>query len=80
MLELGGKSAAVVFDDADLDLAAATVVQTALAGISGQGCVLPTRLLVHDAVYDEVGGEGGGDWPGRCASGARSTTVCRWAR
>ena len=54
VLELGGKSAAVVFDDADLDLAAATVVQTALAGISGQGCVLPTRLLVHDAVYEAL--------------------------
>ena len=26
----------------------------ALADISGQGCVLPTRLLVDDAVYDEV--------------------------
>ena len=43
VLELGGKSAAVVFDDADLDLAAATVVQTALgAGSAGRGaCCRP---------------------------------------
>ncbi len=54
VLELGGKSADLVFPDADLTVAAATSVQTALANTSGQGCVLPTRLLVHDAVYDEV--------------------------
>lgn len=54
VLELGGKSAQLVFPDADLDLAAMTVVQACLANISGQGCVLPTRLLVHDAVYDRV--------------------------
>jgi aldehyde dehydrogenase (NAD+) len=30
------------------------VIQTALANTSGQGCVLPTRLLVHDAIYDEM--------------------------
>jgi len=54
ILELGGKSANVVFPDADLDLAATTSVQTALANLAGQGCVLPTRLLVHTDVYDEV--------------------------
>ncbi|MGD9998734.1 MAG: aldehyde dehydrogenase [Ilumatobacteraceae bacterium] len=54
VLELGGKSADLVFPDADLDVAAMTVVQASLANLAGQGCVLPTRLLVHDAVYDEV--------------------------
>lgn len=54
ILELGGKSANVVFDDADLDAAVQTTVFTALAGMSGQGCVLPTRLLVHDRVYTDV--------------------------
>jgi aldehyde dehydrogenase (NAD+) len=57
MLELGGKSADLVFPDADLDVAAMTSVQTALANTAGQGCVLPTRLLVHDDVYDEVAGK-----------------------
>jgi aldehyde dehydrogenase (NAD+) len=53
-LELGGKSPNIVFPDADLDAAAtmAAVIGTAL--LAGQGCALPTRLYVHDAVYDEV--------------------------
>ena len=33
---------------------AMTAVQASLANIAGQGCVLPTRLLVHEAVYDDV--------------------------
>ena len=54
VLELGGKSANVVFGDADLDAAAATAVHAGLVPASGQGCVLPTRLLVEDSVYDAV--------------------------
>lgn len=54
LLELGGKSAAVVFDDGDIDTAVATVVFLTLAAMSGQGCVLPTRLLVADEIYDTV--------------------------
>jgi aldehyde dehydrogenase (NAD+) len=54
ILELGGKSANVVFADADLDKAAMTSVMVGTANLSGQGCVLPTRLLVEDSVYDEV--------------------------
>ena len=54
VLELGGKSANVVFADADLDAAAVTAVQAGLVPTSGQGCVLPTRLLVEDSVYDAV--------------------------
>ena len=37
VLELGGKSADLVFPDADLMVAAATSVQTALANLSGPG-------------------------------------------
>ncbi|HEY6870082.1 MAG TPA: aldehyde dehydrogenase family protein, partial [Novosphingobium sp.] len=50
-LELGGKSASIVFDDADLD----AFLQLGLAGIvnnSGQGCINPTRLLVQRGIYD----------------------------
>ncbi|MCX2934420.1 aldehyde dehydrogenase family protein [Mycobacterium sp. CVI_P3] len=54
ILELGGKSANLVFEDADLDKAVAMAVQTSVATLSGQGCVLPTRLIVQDSVYDEV--------------------------
>jgi acyl-CoA reductase-like NAD-dependent aldehyde dehydrogenase len=52
-LELGGKSANIIFDDADLDRA----VVGALAGIfaaGGQTCIAGSRLLVQDGVYDEV--------------------------
>lgn len=54
VLELGGKSANIVFEDADLDKAITMAVQVGIATLSGQGCVLPTRLLVQDTVYDEV--------------------------
>jgi aldehyde dehydrogenase (NAD+) len=52
-LELGGKSANIVFPDADLDAA----VKAASSGIffnSGQVCSAGSRILVHEAVYDEV--------------------------
>jgi aldehyde dehydrogenase (NAD+) len=52
-LELGGKSANIVFADADLDAAIAQAVHGAL-GLSGQGCVNPTRLLVQRECYDDV--------------------------
>jgi aldehyde dehydrogenase (NAD+) len=52
VLELGGKSANVVFPDADLDRLSA--FSTILTSINGQGCTLPTRLLVHEKIYDEA--------------------------
>jgi aldehyde dehydrogenase (NAD+) len=51
--ELGGKSANIVFGDADLDKAAAFAATMGTARNAGQGCVLPTRLLVDDVIYDE---------------------------
>ncbi|GAB2844544.1 aldehyde dehydrogenase family protein [Actinocorallia aurea] len=53
LLELGGKSANVVFPDADLDEAVALTVRSCY-NITGQGCNLTTRLLVHRDVHDEV--------------------------
>lgn len=50
-LELGGKSAVIVFDDADLVLAAKKGITGAVSS-NGQGCVNGTRLLVHRPVYD----------------------------
>ena len=52
-LELGGKSASIVFDDADLD----AFTPLGLSGIinnTGQGCINPTRLLVQRGIYEEV--------------------------
>ena len=53
VLELGGKSANLVFPDADLDAAAALSVRSCFT-MAGQGCVLATRMLVHQSVYDQV--------------------------
>jgi len=53
VLELGGKTANIVFPDADLD-AAIPASAMGFCVLSGQGCALPTRLYVHDDVYDEV--------------------------
>ncbi len=52
-LELGGKSPVVVFPDADLDRAVATLL-LGFTGNSGQACTAPTRVLVHESIYDEV--------------------------
>jgi len=53
VLELGGKSANIVFDDADLDAAANGVIAGIFAA-TGQTCVAGSRLLVHENVYDEL--------------------------
>ncbi|WP_433365529.1 aldehyde dehydrogenase [Streptosporangium sp. CA-115845] len=52
-LELGGKSAAIVLDDADLDVVAAGLKATAF-NISGQACIAQTRVLAPRSRYDEV--------------------------
>lgn len=49
--ELGGKSANLVFADADLDVAVRHSARQPLF-LAGQGCVLPTRLLVEDSIAD----------------------------
>lgn len=53
MLELGGKSAQLVFDDADIEAAANGVVAGVFAA-SGQTCIAGSRLLVADEVHDEL--------------------------
>ncbi|MFC9789908.1 aldehyde dehydrogenase [Rhodococcus sp. NPDC127528] len=52
-LELGGKSAFVVLDDADV-AAASSVAGFSVCVHAGQGCALTTRLLVPRARYDEA--------------------------
>ena len=53
LLELGGKSAHVVFDDADLDAACNGVLAGVFAA-TGQTCMAGSRLLVSRAVHDEL--------------------------
>jgi aldehyde dehydrogenase (NAD+) len=52
-LELGGKSAQVVFDDADLDAAANGVIAGVFAA-TGQTCPAGSRLLVQESVADAL--------------------------
>lgn len=51
-LELGGKSANIIMDDADMDLA----IQQSQVGLylnQGQCCIAGSRLFVHEKIYDE---------------------------
>ena len=52
-LELGGKNAIIVMDDAELDLAVDGIVWSAF-GTSGQRCTAASRVIVHESVYDEL--------------------------
>jgi aldehyde dehydrogenase (NAD+) len=54
VLELGGKSANVIFQDADLDLALAITAFAVFGTLAGQGCAIATRMIVHNDIYDEV--------------------------
>jgi acyl-CoA reductase-like NAD-dependent aldehyde dehydrogenase len=51
-LELGGKNALVVCDDADLDRAVEWSLASAFSN-AGQRCAAASRLIVFDAAYDE---------------------------
>jgi len=51
-LELGGKSANIVFDDADLDQAVKGVVSGIFAA-TGQTCIAGSRALIHRSIYAE---------------------------
>lgn len=50
-LELGGKNAQIVMDDADLNLALDGVLWGAF-GTTGQRCTATSRLLLHEKIYD----------------------------
>jgi acyl-CoA reductase-like NAD-dependent aldehyde dehydrogenase len=50
--ELGGKSANVIFEDADLDQVAAMSAHQGPLMQSGQSCACASRVLIHESVYD----------------------------
>jgi len=52
-LEMGGKNAAIVMDDADLDLVADALTWSAF-GTSGQRCTACSRVLVHPRVHGDL--------------------------
>ena len=52
-LELGGKNAIIVLDDADLDLAVEAILWSAF-GTSGQRCTAASRVIAHEKIYDAL--------------------------
>jgi len=52
-LEMGGKNAVIVMDDADLALAVDAILWSAF-GTTGQRCTACSRVLVHERVHDEL--------------------------
>lgn len=52
VLELGGKSASLIFDDVDVARTAKISLLLGAVQNSGQGCFLPTRVLVHRSIYE----------------------------
>ena len=52
-LELGGKNAIIVMEDADLELAVDGIVWSAF-GTSGQRCTATSRVIVHESLYGEL--------------------------
>ncbi|MFD9036468.1 aldehyde dehydrogenase family protein [Streptomyces sp. NPDC059567] len=53
LMELGGKGAALVFDDADLD-SAVMGIGTTFSFYSGQICTAPTRVLAQRGIYEQL--------------------------
>lgn len=51
--EMGGKDTIIVDNDADLELAAQSIVKSAF-GFSGQKCSACSRAMIHEDVYDQV--------------------------
>jgi succinate-semialdehyde dehydrogenase/glutarate-semialdehyde dehydrogenase len=54
-MELGGHAPAIVFDDADLDVATKILAANKFRN-AGQVCIAPTRFLVQERVYDDFVG------------------------
>ncbi len=52
-LELGGKSANIILDDANLDLAVEGI-QLGILFNQGEVCSAGSRLLVHEKIYDQL--------------------------
>jgi aldehyde dehydrogenase (NAD+) len=54
LLELGGKSANIVFPDVDVVDVVSNAAYFGSVAFSGQACSLPTRLLLHADIYDQA--------------------------
>ena len=54
VLELGGKSANIIFDDAELGAALSHGTLLSCGFLAGQICAAPSWMLVQDTIYDDV--------------------------
>ena len=54
VLELGGKSAAIVLDDADLDAVLPILVGSSVGTSQGESCICMSRILAPKSQYDEI--------------------------
>ncbi|MCU1480908.1 MAG: aldA 1 [Subtercola sp.] len=52
VMELGGKSAHLVFEDADLDKVVGQ--ELSFCRLAGQVCTAPARMIVHESLYEET--------------------------
>ncbi len=77
-LEMGGKNAIIVMDDADLDLAVEGAVWGAF-GTTGQRCTASSRIIAHRAIADELGRRLA-ERASTMTVGAGSTKRRRWDR
>ncbi len=76
--EMGGKNCVIVDADADLDDAVPAIVASAFT-YGGQKCSAAARVLVHDAIADELIERMRGR-RGRCSRSVRRTTSPRRCR
>ncbi len=77
-LELGGKGAAVVFDDVDVEDVADKLVE-AVTFNTGQVCCTATRWLLHERIYDAFVEAAGRAHAGRCGSATNGARLRPWA-
>ncbi len=78
-LEMGGKNAMIVLEDANLDLALDGALWGAF-GTTGQRCTATSRIIVHRDVAKRVHREAGRARAKTSRSATASMKPCRWAR
>ena len=79
LLELGGKGACIVFDDAELDAAVGCIGST-WSFHSGQICTAPTRAVVQRGVFDQVRRDARRATPARSKSATPPSSTPSWDR
>ena len=79
VLELGGKSAGIMLEDADLDQALPVLVGASVGTNAGQSCVCISRILAPRSRYDEIAERAHRDDRPDSRSATRASPT-RWSR